>query len=162
MCRNFDFAERLAPDVAKMLNRAEELLYRENDPHSSISNAGSAMELFIRHIYKIECFVLSFGDSQWNRIIRLGGKSICPKSIIEALKYIHSRRKEATHEAKASAYDAKVCLKKAHEILCWSIKHYQLGTPPEYVDMDNYTWLLDMPQIEKLHYFQKLIKSSRG
>jgi len=139
MIHNFDFVKGFAPDVADILNLADCYLYLARDPHGSILKAGSAIQLLTQHIIEKECLSPQPWISECHHkcITFLQDKLALPKKVVEAMHHIRKKRNDAYYNNKASEYDIKVCMKKAHKILCWCIEHYNLGITTEYVAPDN-------------------------
>jgi HEPN domain-containing protein len=133
MNNNFDFVETLSPEVAALLNQADDYLNFQNDPHAAIIKTGCAVELIIKEIETRENISFRPGDaSLQKRIWNLEGKIDLPEVIAEAMNFIRVKRNEANHEVKATEYDAKECLKKAHKILHWFVNRYTMRICPEY------------------------------
>jgi HEPN domain-containing protein len=136
---NFDYGYAFSPEIATLLSRADDYLYFQNDPHAAILKTGCAVELIIKEIATRENIPFLPGDtSLQKRIWNLDDKVNLPGDIMEAMDYIRRRRNDASHESRATEYDAKECLKNAHKILCWCVERYRLGAPTEYIPPDNF------------------------
>lgn len=140
MFNNFSFAKVFSADIADMLNRADYYLYFDKDPHVCVLKVGSAIELVIEDIVAREHAALpsEIRGYQHKCIRFLEDKVNLPGDIMEAMDYIRRRRNDASHESRATEYDAKECLKNAHKILCWCVERYRLGAPTEYIPPDNF------------------------
>jgi HEPN domain-containing protein len=133
MNNNFNFVKTFSPEVAALLNQADDYLYFQNDSHAAILKTGCAVELIIKEIAARESISFLPGDtSLQKRIWNLEDKIALPEDIAEAMNLIRIKRNEAIHEDKATEYDAKECLKKAHKILHWFVNRYTMRTCPEY------------------------------
>jgi len=131
MSNNFDFAKQFTPDIAVMLNFADDYLHLCKDPHGCMLKVGSATEyLVVSYIAVKQLLVSSFEPKPtFRECIELLEKiGSCPKEIIQAIKYIWNRRNRASHEVWNKEYDANECLKQAHKILSWYVTNFETVT----------------------------------
>ena len=133
MYRNYDFARAFSPSIIDDLHLAEEYLYFWKDPHGCILKIGASFEdLMVHHISIKEdiSFLLKANLIEYIKYIER--KRICPKKILQAMKFIHNKRNLANHEGWCREYDAHVCLVQIHKILGWCVIKYGLGRPTKY------------------------------
>lgn len=133
MYRNYDFAKAFSPSIIDDLHLAEEYLYFWEDPHACILKIGASFEdLMVHHISIKEDISFLFQAKLIEYINYIEKRNICPKKILQAMKYIHRKRNLANHERLGEEYDAGVCLVKINIILGWCIIEYGLGRPTKY------------------------------
>ena len=133
MYRNFDFARAFSPSIIGDLHRAEDYLYFWEDSHGCILKIGASFEdLIVHHISIKEDISFPFKANLIEYIKYIERKRICPKKILQAMKFIHRKRNLANHEGWCREYDAHVCLVHIHKILGWCVIKYGLGVPTKY------------------------------
>ncbi len=136
MYRNFDFAEAFSPSIIDDLHLAENYLYFWDDPHGCMLKIGASFEdLMVHHISVKENIGFPFKADLIEYIKYIERKEICPKRILQAMKFIHRKRNLANHEGWNREYDAHVCLVQIHNILGWCVNKYGLGRPTKYQTM---------------------------
>ncbi len=136
MYRNFDFAITFAPSIIDDLCMAEEYLFFWKDAQGCILKIGASFEnLIINHISIKESISFPFNAKLIEYIKYIERKEICPKRILQAMKFIHRKRNLANHEGWSKEYDAHVCLVQIHNILSWCVNKYGLGRPTKYQTM---------------------------
>lgn len=133
MYRNYDYARAFSPSIIDDLHLAEEYLYFWKDPHGCMLKIGASFEdLMVHHIGIKEDISLPFEATLIEYINYIEQKFICPKKILQAMKYIHRKRNLANHEGWCRTYDAEVCLVQINKILGWCVIKYGLGRPTKY------------------------------